>query len=81
MKTWEEVRAEEEAVIEALRGCKYHQVLAAMSKEENPRIEAAEAANDESALMTALERKVAINKGRNLLALEYLREIGHPGYV
>lgn len=81
MKTWEEVRAEEDAVVEALKGCKYYQVLAAMSMEENPRIAEAEAANDESALMKALERKVAINKGKNMLGLEYLNKIGHPGYV
>lgn len=81
MKTWEEVTAEETAVSEALKGCKYHQILKAMCGEEKNRIAAAEAANDEGALFSALERLAAIAKGRNLIATEYLQKIGHPGYV
>jgi len=81
MKTWEEVMSEELAVSEALKGCKYHQTLNAMCSEEKERVVAAEAANDESALFLALERLSALAKGRNMLGLEYLRQIGHPGYV
>jgi predicted alpha/beta hydrolase len=81
MKTWEEVGAEEAAVKEALKGCRDYQTFTTMSKEELMKTAAAEVANDKDALMASLERLSALHKARNLILREYLRQIGHPGYV
>lgn len=81
MKTWEEVKAEEAATLEALNGCRDFQTLNAMCGEEKEKVAASEAANDQDAMFSALLRLSALAKGRNLVAMEYLHKIEHPGYV